>query len=294
MKGDRFSIMKIKAFTLNSFAKSIEGGNPAAVVFNADSLLENDMRNISGIIGFSETAYVMKSDIADFKVRFFTPTEEVDLCGHATVGVYYLLLSLGQIKPGIYTQETKAGILNIEIKEDMSIIMNQNLPTFYETICKEEIADSLNITLAEIEENLPVQIVSTGLRDIIVPIKNLEILTGIKPDFEKVSEISKKYNAVGYHIFTLETVNGSDAHCRNFAPLYGIPEESATGTSNGALACYLFKYVKINPKYIIIEQGYSMKKPSEIIVSLAFQNKEIVEVLVGGKALNISEIEVEI
>lgn len=289
--------MKIKAFTLNSFAKSIEGGNPAAVVFNADYLLENDMKKIAGIIGFSETAYVMKSDLADFKVRFFTPTEEVDLCGHATVGVYYLLLSLGQIKPGIYTQETKAGILNIEIKEDMSIIMSQTLPIFYETICKEEIADSLNITLAEIEETLPVQIVSTGLRDIIVPIKNLKILRAIKPDFEKVSEISKKYNAVGYHTFTLETLNNSDAHCRNFAPLYGIPEESATGTSNGALACYLFKYNKINSNntgYVVMEQGYSMEKPSEIIVSLEIQNKEIVEVLVGGKALNISEIEVEI
>ncbi len=296
-KGGRFSVMKIKAFTLNSFAKSIEGGNPAAVVFNADDLSENVMKKIAGIIGFSETAYVMESDLADFKVRFFTPTEEVDLCGHATVGVYYLLLSLGIIKPGIYTQETKAGILNIEIKEDMSIVMNQTLPTFYETICKEEIADSLNIAVAEIDENLPVQIVSTGLRDIIVPIKNIEILRSIKPDFKKVAEISKKYNAVGYHIFTLKSLSDSDAHCRNLAPLYGIPEESATGTSNGALACYLFKYDKINPnntEYIVIEQGYSMEKPSEIIVSLAIQNKEVVEVLVGGKALNISEIEVEI
>ncbi len=80
-------------------------------------------------------------------------------------------------------------------------------------------------------------------------------------------------------------------------PLYGIPEESATGTSNGALACYLFKYDKINPNntgYIVMEQGYSMEKPSEIIISLAVQNKEVLGVLVGGKALNISEIEVEI
>jgi PhzF family phenazine biosynthesis protein len=289
--------MKIKALTLNSFAKFNEGGNPAAVVFNADNLSENDMKKIAGIIGFSETAYVMKSDLADFKVRFFTPAEEVDLCGHATVGVYYLLLSLGQIKPGMYTQETKAGILNVEVKEDMIIIMNQALPIFYDTICKEEVADSLNISASEIEEDLPVQIVSTGLKDIIIPIKNIDILGAIKPDFEKVAEISRKYNTVGYHMFTLQSLNGSDAHCRNLAPLYGIPEESATGTSNGALACYLFKYDKINlknTKCIVIEQGYSMGKPSEIIVSLAVQDKEVVEVMVGGKALNLSEIEVEI
>ncbi len=289
--------MKIKAFTLNSFAKSIEGGNPAAVVFNADNLSENDMKKIAGIIGFSETAYVMKSNLADFKVRFFTPAEEVDLCGHATVAVYCLLSSLGKIKPGRYTQETKAGILKVEVMEDMSIIMNQALPNFYETICKEEIADSLNISAYEIDEDLPVQIVSTGLRDIIVPIKNIDILSAIKPDFEKVAEISRKYNTVGYHMFTLESLNGSDAHCRNLAPLYGIPEESATGTANGALACYLFKYDKINLKSterIVIEQGYSMGKPSEIIASLAIQDKEVVEVMVGGKALNLSEIEVEI
>jgi len=98
-------------------------------------------------------------------------------------------------------------------------------------------------------------------------------------------------------LFTLQSLNGSHAHCRNLAPLYGIPEESATGTSNGALACYLYKYDKINPKnteHIVIEQGYSMEKPSEIIVSLAVQDKELLEVMVGGKALNISEIEVEI
>lgn len=289
--------MKIKAYTLNSFAKSIEGGNPAAVVFNADTLSENEMKKIAGIIGFSETAYVMKSNCADFKVRFFTPAEEVDLCGHATIATYYLLLHLGQIKPGRYTQETKAGILKVDVKEDKSIIMNQALPNFYETICKDEIADSLNITVTEIVENLPVQIVSTGLRDIIVPIKNIDILNSIKPDFEKVAGISKKYNTVGYHMFTLESLNGSNAHCRNLAPLYGIPEESATGTSNGALACYLFKYGKITPKnieHIVFEQGYSMEKPSEIIASLTVQNKEIIEVMVGGKALNISEIEVKI
>ena len=81
------------------------------------------------------------------------------------------------------------------------------------------------------------------------------------------------------------------------APLYGIPEESATGTSNGALACYLFKYGKIksdNTNHIVIEQGYSMEKPSEIIVSLITEGKEVIEVKVGGKALNLSEIEVEI
>ncbi|ADK16135.1 putative isomerase YddE [Clostridium ljungdahlii DSM 13528] len=289
--------MNVKAYTLNSFAKCIEGGNPAGVVINADDLSEYDMKKVAGIIGFSETAFVMKSDLADFKVRFFTPNEEVDICGHATIATFSTLLSQGRIEPGKYSQETKAGVLNVELKEDLSIMMSQNTPSYYETICKQEIAESLNITTAEISDELPIQIVSTGLRDILIPIKNIDMVNAIKPNFEMVSKISSKYNTIGYHIFTLESLNGSNAYCRNLAPLYGIPEESATGTSNGALACYLFKYGKIKSDHtnrIVIEQGYSMGKPSEIIVSLVTKGKEIIEVKVGGKALNLSEIEVEI
>lgn len=289
--------MKLKAYTLNSFAKCIEGGNPAGVVLNAEALSEDDMKKVACIIGFSETAFVMKSNFADFRVRFFTPNEEVDICGHATIATFSTLLNQGCIKPGKYLQETKAGVLSVELKEDLSIMMNQNTPSYYQTICKQEIAESLNITTAEMIEELPVQIVSTGLRDILIPIKNIDIVNAIKPNFEKVSKISSKYNTIGYHIFTLESLNSSNAYCRNLAPLYGIPEESATGTSSGALACYLFKYGKIksdNATHIVIEQGYSMGKPSEIIVSLITEDKEVIEVKVGGKALNLSEIEVEI
>ena len=289
--------MKVKVYTINSFAKSIEGGNPAGVVLNADALSEDDMRKIAGIIGFSETAFVMNSDLADFKVRFFTPNEEVDLCGHATIATFSTLLSNGYIKPGKYSQETKAGVLKVEVMEDFTVMMNQNTPCYDQIIGKQEIAASLNMKVADMMEDLPIQVVSTGIRDIIIPIKNIEIVNAINPNLEQISEISRKYNVVGYHMFTLETLNSSNAYCRNFAPLYGIPEESATGTSNGALACYLLEYGIIKPEHashIVIEQGYSMGKPSEIIAELVTQDEEVTEVKVGGKALNLSEIEVEI
>ena len=289
--------MKVKAYTINSFAKTFEGGNGAGVVLAADYLSDKEMQKIAAILGFSETAFVLKSDTADFKVRFFTPSEEVDLCGHATIGTFFTMGTLGYIKPGKYLQETKAGILGVEIKEDSSIMMSQPLPIFYETIDKNEMIDSLNIDITNISEDLPVQIVSTGLRDIIVPVKNLDVLYSIKPDFKKITEISKKYNAAGYHVFSLETSNASSASCRNFAPLLGIPEESATGTSNGALGCYLYQYGKIDinqSSNIIIEQGYAMKKPSEILVSLTVEENKIAGVKVGGSALNLSSIELDI
>jgi PhzF family phenazine biosynthesis protein len=289
--------MKIKVFLVNSFAKTATGGNTAGVVLDADNFQEADMKKIAKVIGHSETAFVSKSGVADFKVRFFTPEEEVDLCGHATIATFHTLLEQGCIRSGKYTQETKAGVLQVEVHDDHTIMMNQNTPQFLDIVSKEEIAESLNIGLEEIVDSLPIQVVSTGLRDIMVPIKNLELLSAIKPHFDKVAEASRKYDTIGYHLFTLDTLGEVHAHTRNLAPLYGIPEESATGTSNGALASYLFEYGKINTKnasHLVIEQGYSMNKPSEIIVKLETYEKNISGVKVGGKAISFTEVDVEI
>lgn len=289
--------MKIKAFKLNTFAKSAGGGNEAGVVPQADLLPESAMKHIAAIFGFSETAFVMKSNCADYRVRFFTPTEEVDLCGHATVGTYFTLASEGHIKPGSYLSETKAGILKVEVKEDLSVWMEQPAPGFFETVPPEEIAETLNIPVDRLMEDLPVQAVSSGLKDILVPVKNIGVLNSIVPDFRAIEKVSSKYHAVGYHVFTLDSLFASTAHCRNFAPLYGIPEESATGTSNGALGCYLFKYGKVSSVQaygMVMEQGYTMGKPSEIFVSLTVEGESIVKTRVGGKALNLSQVEMEV
>ena len=290
--------MRVKVYTLNAFAKTEDGGNPAGVVLASESdiLSEEQMQLVAKKVGFSETAFVQKSDKVDFKLRFFTPELEVDLCGHATIAAFFLLAEKNTILPGKYAQETKAGVLNIEVKEDKTIFMNQTPPVFSEILDKREIADSLNILEEELAD-LPIQVVSTGLRDIIIPVKTLSILEKINPDFNKVTEISKRFNTVGYHVFTLETKSNSTAHVRNFAPLFGIPEEAATGTSNGALACYLFKYNIIDKeqaKNLIFEQGYLMKKPSEILANLTFKDNEIIEVKVGGIASNISSIDIEV
>ncbi len=272
--------MKIKVYTLN-----------------ADKLNENQMKRIASEVGFSETAFIMNSDRADFKLRFFTPSEEVDLCGHATIASFYLLSVLGIISKGTYSQETKAGILNIDIEDDGTVYMTQPKPVFTDILDKDEVADSLNISADKISDILPIETVSTGLPDIIVAVNSLKDLFSIDPDFDKISQVSKKHKAVGYHVFTFETELDSVAHSRNFAPLYGITEESATGTATGALASYLYKHNKISRdslKTLNFEQGYSMKMPSEIKARLEIQNKEIKSVKIGGKGSNLKEIYVEI
>lgn len=283
---------RIRVYTLNAFAKTKRGGNPAGVVLDADRLAETSMQKIAARVGLSETAFVQKSAEADFKIRFFTPAAEVDLCGHATIAVFSLLFGLRRIQAGKHREETKAGILEVEVQKDGTIFMEQTLPFFEKAIDRREVAGSLGIGLDSLAPNLPVQIVSTGLRDIIVPIISLQVLSSIKPDLDKIADISKKHGAVGYHAFTLKTKHKSTAHCRNFAPLYGIPEEAATGTSSGALACYLFKHGKITEEQaqrLLFEQGYGMRKPSEILVRLDIGNKHITGVHVGGKATAAKE-----
>ena len=279
---------KIAVTTLNAFARTPGGGNPAGVVLDADRLDESSMQEIAAQAGLSETAFVQKSVAADFKIRFFTPAAEVDLCGHATIAVFSLLLGLGRIQAGRYRQETKAGTLGVEVQQDGTVFMEQTLPFFGDTIDREDVAKSLGIGRDSLAPDLPVQIVSTGLRDIMVPIISLRELMGIEPDFKRITDISIRHGAVGYHAFSLETRHGSAAHCRNFAPLYGIPEEAATGTSSGALACYLFKHGKVTEEQarrLVFEQGYGMGRPSEIFVRLDIGDKGITAVHVGGKAI---------
>lgn len=287
--------MKIKALTLNSFTSDPSGGNPAGVVMDADSLTVPQMKEIASKVGFSETAFVMKSDSCDFKVRFFTPVEEVDLCGHATIAVFHALNELNVIGSGVYTQETLAGNLEVEVFEDGLILMDQSKPKFFETIDPTEISDSLGIPESYLSSTLPIQIVSTGIKDILVPLSSVKALYHLEPKMNVISSLSEKYGVTGYHVFTTEAEEGFLCECRNFAPLYGIDEESATGTSNGALISYMYKYGVINKDKmddLVIKQGYSMGTPSQIYGKLNADGEVIDRVRIGGKAVITGEVEI--
>lgn len=282
--------MDIQVHTLHAFTKNGAGGNPAGVVLEADSLKREEMQLVARKIGFSETAFFQRSTVADFKLSYFTPNNEVPLCGHATIAAFYLLHAEQKIHPGVYALETKAGILSVRVNDTQQVFLSQALPAFYEQPNKKEIAESLNLPDTGFDPDLPVEIVSTGLRDILVPIKNVSVLNHIKPDFSQIREISKKYHVVGYHLFTLNESSDKVASCRNFAPLYDIPEESATGTSTGALTCYLYKYNKIQGnQQLEFEQGYSMNCTSSILSKLTIENGAIIRIEVGGTAAQMNE-----
>ena len=229
-------------------------------------------------LGYAETAFISESEIADYKFEYFTPKEEVDLCGHATIGSFVILMHLNKLCQNRYTIETNSGVLTITIKDDI-IFMEQNKPIFYDVVSPNEFIDCFD--MKAIDDKYPIQIVSTGLKDILIPIKSETRLHTLQPNFEKIKEISKYYNVVGMHLYTC---NDNRIICRNFAPLYDINEEAATGTSNGALACYLYEQHNLQKEVYVFEQGYSLHSPSEILVKLATNsNNKVEKVYVGGK-----------
>ncbi|MFP4478740.1 MAG: PhzF family phenazine biosynthesis protein [Candidatus Izemoplasmatales bacterium] len=270
-------------YRLRAFPKTPKGGNKAGVYLFADDLTSQDMQKIAKDIGYSETAFVLKSKKADFKVRFFTPKFEVDLCGHATIATFNLLRDLNIIQVGHYTQETKAGILSLNVTGEM-VFMQQSKPVFDTRIDQDELMTCFKNL--ECHPHLKPQIISTGLREIFLPLKNMAALEKLKPIYKKIIQISRKYQVIGIHAFSLD--DQIDAYGRNFAPMIGINEESATGTSNGALGCYLYKHLD-QKKEFLFRQGYQMDQPSEIITHIHADADEIKSIWVGGNASLIKE-----
>ncbi|HCW72794.1 MAG TPA: PhzF family phenazine biosynthesis protein [Clostridiaceae bacterium] len=285
-------MMKIKVYQLNSFARVSGGGNPAAVVLDAENLTEKMMQETARKIGLSETAFVMGSKIADYKIRYFTPLAEVGLCGHATIAVFSLLRELKIIGDGDYTFETIRAVLGVNIS-GKDVLMDMQRAEFYEYIDVSEVADTLNVPEDLL---LPLaQVVSTGLKDLIIPVKSKSVLDAIQPDFRKIGELSAQHGIEGYHLFALD--EEVTAVTRNFAPLLGILEESATGTASGALAAYLYSHGLLSEtdrKNIVFRQGESMGRPSHIRVVMDTSENVIEKIQVGGGVMDISSYFVEL
>ncbi|SKC88910.1 PhzF family phenazine biosynthesis protein [Maledivibacter halophilus] len=288
-------------YQVDSFTDTVFGGNPAGVVLDTEGLDKNKMINISKEMALSETAFVKKVNGKefDYEIRFFTPTEEIELCGHATIAAFFVLAKEGLIESVdekiVVKQKTLAGVLPVEIyfKENKveKIMMTQKRPEFiFDVGNVDEIANIMGLNICDVGlekfEILPMAY-STGLVDIIFPVKNIDTLKKVKPDFEKLKNYSIKHNVVGVHAFTFKDYDRRIVSCRNFAPAFGINEEAATGTSNGALAAYLINNDIINIKQkvdIICQQGYFMKRPSQIHVEINKDSEGLI-VKVGGRAV---------
>jgi len=290
--------MKLKVNKVNAFTESIEGGNPAGVVLDSPELTDEQMKYVSKVLSVSETAFVFPSKKADYKIRFFSPDIEVDLCGHATIATFFTMAFeevFSQNTNKVITQETKAGILPVDIyfsDESVDRVMMTQATPIYKDIFLDIsiIADSLNISVCEIDDSLQKQIVSTGLFTLPLCVKSFDILKAINPDFEKIKKLCSRFGVGSFHLFTFDTIEpNSTYHARNFAPVYGINEDPVTGTANGAVCSYLIKNKIIKKRKLICEQGDVMGRPGRVFVEI---DEDVVKV--GGRAMVVEEREISV
>lgn len=278
----------MELYVADAFTTTRFSGNQAGVALlgSEDFPAETLMRALAGELKHSETAFVKQTGEKAFHIRYFTPAEEVDLCGHATIAAFTVLRDTGAIAPGDYALHTRSGDLEIEVGKD-AVWMDMAAPkdgrTFSEAE-QEELYAAYGLTLADRPAGLEPQAVSTGLMDILLPVQTLDTLDKAVQNEAEVTRLSEHYDVVGVHMFCPNTPDAA-AHCRNFAPLYAIPEEAATGTSNGALTYYLYRRGLIQAgadnRFV---QGEKMGKPSEILSRIT-EDGSGVKVRVGGRAL---------
>jgi PhzF family phenazine biosynthesis protein len=275
-------LVNIEVTLVNSFTVNGKGGNPAGVVFNSDKLSDAQKLKISQAVGYSETAFVSSDDEADYEVSFFTTAGEVDFCGQATLATFSTLFQKGMLTAGSYVQRTKVGILPVAIEPNGKVIMEQQLPKKLDFFSYQEISTVIGIKSSILEStNLPIEVISTGLPDVIIPVPN-GYLDLIKPDDELIANFCEKHKVVGFHVFELCGPESKlTASCRNFAPLFGISEESATGSSSGAVAGYLTEYLAWGRDYVF-ELGRAMDCTSLITASVKSDNSTVMSVNVGG------------
>jgi PhzF family phenazine biosynthesis protein len=268
----------MKYYIVDAFTDQPFGGNPAGVV-----LLEGDafpsetlMLQIAAELRYSETAFVRRLSPSEYHVRYFTPKAEVELCGHATIATFSLLHQMG-LAEGECLCHTLAGDLRIEAgtKVMMQMATPRIVTTVEDTV---EIYRALGVT--GYHPTLPVQIAYSGLPDIMIPLADVATLNGLHPDMEAISAITQKHKAVSFHVFAFGN-DGYTAHVRDFAPLYDITEESATGTANAALTHYL-AINDVIPRQgdFAFLQGEAMGRPSVVSTRIASDGT----LYVGGTA----------
>jgi trans-2,3-dihydro-3-hydroxyanthranilate isomerase len=292
--------MNLRYLLFDVFTEEVFGGNPLSVFPDAIGIPSELMQKIAFEFNLSETTFVLPPENPEneFRVRIFTPRQELPMAGHPTIGTAFALLKEGRIsadKDEIAVRfEEGVGPIPIEITRARSefpqITMTQPRPTFGPNVSDHNrVALILSIDPDELNDSLPIEVVSTGVPCLFVPIRKLETMKKLKLRADMLEDLPSKL------IFTFTTQTerkGSTVHGRMFAPTLGIAEDPATGGAAGPLGCYLLQHNVLNEdqaKKIIIEQGFEMGRPSILHVSIMLRNSEIDQVKVGGACVATGE-----
>jgi trans-2,3-dihydro-3-hydroxyanthranilate isomerase len=284
-------------YILDVFAEKRYAGNQLAVFRNVEGIDDAEMQQIARETNFSETTFIMsdQQENGSYRVRIFTPGEEVPFAGHPTLGTAFL------IQQEIVRQPVKEIVLDLKVglitvsfnyvngKPDI-MWMRQKSPTFGAVLRAADIVKAIGLSEDDIDLRFPIQEVSTGMAAMIVPLKNLNSLQRARVDRKQFLEVVANIEAKNIFIFCPESHSGgSDFSVRCFAEFYGITEDPATGSANGCFAGYLAKhrYLGSEKVNVQVEQGYEIGRPSLLYLESSAQGEKI-DVSVGGRAMMIA------
>jgi trans-2,3-dihydro-3-hydroxyanthranilate isomerase len=298
----------LKFYQADVFTAQPFGGNPVAVFPQAAGLTDDELQQIAREMNLSETVFVLppSDPAAIVRLRIFTPTQEIPFAGHPVVGTMHVLAQLGLIattEPVTrVVQECNIGLFPVDLLtrdgKVMRVVMTQPAPQFFEPIDDTEdlykVAAALGIPKHTITDTKwPLEVVSTGLPVLIVPVRTLTAVRSINPNPSAIVDLCGRFGANGIMPFTTVTVEPlSNVHARMFAPAIGIPEDPATGSASGALGAYLVQNGIVNAgplTEIVIEQGYEVGRPSRILVQVESDGHEIRTIKVGGQCVMVVE-----
>lgn len=290
--GHVISVAHYEAFT------DIPGkGNPAGVVFDADQLSAEDMQTIAQQVGFNETAFLLESDKADIRIRFFTPGHEMNLCGHGTVASIFGWMKKNKVTSSKDLRiETLAGILDVHYDHaNQEIRMAQASAEFIEfSGNKVDLIESIGLSMEDIDSQFPVVYGSTGIWTLILPIRNLEAFMRMKPQNGRFKDILTQMPRASVHPICLETYDPiSTMHGRHFSSSYsGTIEDPVTGTASGVMGAYYMSYVKSSERVeVLVEQGNEIGRKGMVRV-YGEKNHEAIHIHISGKAVFISDMRV--
>lgn len=291
----------LTVYWVDAFCDRPFSGNPAVVVPQADGLSDAQMQQIAREVNCSETAFVLQPTVpeADFRLRWFTPTQEVNLCGHATVAALHILAQEGyfNLGPGvteILYIETRSGVLKVTVdykKERPWIWLT--LPTCTFESISPDLTQQLTVVLGLLDPKspvfkpfLPAPVVDSLNYDVLVAIPHLHALQTLSPPMEVLKHFGKKQGWRGICVYTRETVEpDSDVHVRFFAPQSGIPEDPVTGSVSGPLALLLRQTGKPkDPERDLwrFEQGDCLNRAGRLLIELQGDIPKL-----GGQAITM-------
>ncbi|MCP4164265.1 MAG: PhzF family phenazine biosynthesis protein [Chloroflexi bacterium] len=278
---------------IDAFTDRPLAGNPCAVVLDADDFDVATMQAIAKEMNLSETAFVMQSHVADFRARYFTPAEEIPLAGHPTIATAFALLESGWLRPAdgvtTFSLELQVGPISVDVIAKQgrvqAIVMSQKKPEFLAIYDPQVVMPIFGLRADDVMEGQPLQTVSTGTPQLMIPLRGHEVLRRLHLDIDGYRAFRKASDFFSPHLFCLQ---GATAAGDTFARHVGVPpdtfEDPFTGSATGGMAAFLWHYGLILSPTFVAEQGHWLNRPGRATVEVVGPANDIESVRVGGAA----------